>query len=56
MLRGSALVWTSDRAGRLGTGASVRLERLAPGQHRITLEGTDRDGQSATAETTVIVQ
>jgi len=56
MLRGSALVWTSDRAGRLGTGASVRLERLAPGPHRITLEGTDRDGQTATAETTVIVQ
>ncbi len=54
-LRGSALVWTSDRDGILGTGETVRLERLSPGLHRITLVGTDRDGQTATAETTLVV-
>src|SRR5438094_13075 len=37
---GARLVWTSDRDGTLGTGASI-TKALSPGPHRITAAGTD---------------
>jgi hypothetical protein len=44
------LLWTSDRDGVLGYGAV--LERaLSPGQHSITLSGTDARGESGKAQT-----
>lgn len=38
------LVWSSDRQGELGIGASVALNTLEPGAHTITLTVTDSYG------------
>jgi uncharacterized protein YjdB len=40
----SALVWTSDRDGVLGTGSHLTTTALSPGEHHIALSGTDRFG------------
>ena len=47
------LVWTSNRAGRLGAGGSVKAQ-LAPGRHEIKLTASDADGRSAAA--TIIIR
>jgi hypothetical protein len=53
-LAGAALQWTSNRQGALGSGSDLWVT-LQPGQHRITLTGTDSDGNKVTASTTVNV-
>jgi len=48
-LTGDALTWESDRDGQLGTGQSVSLSGLSPGQHTVTLTATDSEGSTAQA-------
>lgn len=38
-----ALVWESNKDGRLGTGRLLQTNKLSVGQHTISLIGTDRD-------------
>ncbi len=49
----SGLVWSSDRQGELGVGASVALNSLESGTHIITLTATDSYGISA--QTSVLI-
>lgn len=53
----SSLTWTSSINGVLGTGPSLVVPGadLSEGVHTITLTGRDGDGQSATAQITVLV-
>jgi myo-inositol-hexaphosphate 3-phosphohydrolase len=48
------MVWTSDRAGTLGTGASL-LAPLGPGVHKITASARDSAGQEGNASVNVTV-
>jgi hypothetical protein len=54
-LTGSALVWSSDLAGVLGSGETVNTS-LAAGTHRITLTATDADSNVGTDAITLIVE
>ena len=49
VLTGGALVWTSDRAGVIGSGARVSFTNAALGAHRIVLTATDRSGRRGIA-------
>jgi hypothetical protein len=53
-LTGSALTWSSDQAGELGSGELLDVD-LAAGMHTIHLKATDGDGNSNTANITVVV-
>lgn len=53
-LTGSALVWSSDRDGTLGTGASLGTT-LTVGQHAIMLKATDSGGNADSASLTLTV-
>ena len=53
-LKGSALRWSSNRDGDLGTGDLV-LVSLSQGHHTITLAGIDSDSNTATATVAVFV-
>ncbi|TMB54847.1 MAG: DNRLRE domain-containing protein [Deltaproteobacteria bacterium] len=53
-VRSAAIRWTSDVAGRLGTGPSVTVPRLAVGRHVITASITDSDGLTATQSVTIV--
>jgi hypothetical protein len=48
-----ALHWSSDKQGDLGSGPSIPVNNLQPGEHQITL--TVQDSQGATASDTVKV-
>jgi hypothetical protein len=48
-------VWTSDRAGALGTGRRLWVSTLMEGAHRLTLTVTNRQGLSASATRDVTV-
>jgi len=45
-LDGTSLQWTSSKDGALGSGPSPIVSPLSPGQHTLTLTGTDSDGNS----------
>lgn len=51
----TALSWSSDLQGGLGTGSQLVVADLLPGQHQITLSGRDSDGNVAEATVTVFV-
>jgi len=53
-LSGSALVWSSQRDGPLGTGASISVS-LTPGAHQITLTATDSGSAIGSATIAVTV-
>jgi hypothetical protein len=53
-LPGSALQWSSDVQGPLGTGKSITVSSLAPGPHVVTLTATDKSG--ATNEARIGIQ
>jgi penicillin amidase len=48
-LTDDALVWTSDKDGRIGTGQTFTVSDLSAGNHTVTLIATDSDGASGTA-------
>lgn len=50
-----ALAWSSDRQGELGTGVSLPVNNLEPGEHVITLRAQDSQGATATATTTIFI-
>ncbi len=54
-LAGGALVWTSDRAGVIGSGTRVTFGNAALGAHRIVLTATDRSGRTGLASITLTV-
>ena len=59
-LQGSALVWTSDKDGVLGTGEELALDvnnnEISRGTHEIKLTATDGDGQTGFASAVVDIQ
>lgn len=48
-LAGEALTWSSSLGGELGTGTSLALNDLAPGEHTITLAAQDSYGNGQQA-------
>jgi hypothetical protein len=54
-LSGDGLRWSSSLDGDLGSGPELRTRDLSPGEHAITVEATDSDGQVGSATVTVIV-
>jgi hypothetical protein len=50
-----SFVWTSDKDGEIGTGASFTSADLSEGQHTITLTVTDPSGQSGHSSVTITV-
>lgn len=44
-LPGSALAWSSDRDGPLGSGTRITTTLLSPGEHTVTLSARDGRGQ-----------
>ncbi len=55
MLAGTALTWSSDRQGPLGTGESLLVPQLAPGTHVVTVEATDSAGHTVADSVTILV-
>ncbi len=55
-LIGTALVWTSDLDGAIGTGESFSSSALAAGDHQITLTCTDTTGGAGTAVVSLTVR
>ncbi len=55
LLPGSALTWSDDIAGGLGSGAQVILPAPAAGPHTITAAVIDSDGMAGTASVTFFV-
>jgi hypothetical protein len=51
----SALSWSSDRDGVLGSGAVLNLQDLSKGKHRITLSAVNSVGSTASASTGIFV-
>ncbi len=51
----TALIWTSDRDGRIGAGGSF-ARTLTTGTHRITASATDSDGGTTTQVISVVVR
>lgn len=54
-LTGSALVWSSDLDGRLGTGTRVETSALSAGDHTVTLEATDAEGATGSDRVSLAV-
>lgn len=55
VLADGALAWESDRDGPLGTGASLPIGGLTEGTHTVSLTGTDADGNTDSANITLVV-
>jgi hypothetical protein len=55
LLPESALVWSSNLDGVLGSGRLFTTRALRPGTHVLTLVGTDSDGMSSSRTVTVTV-
>jgi hypothetical protein len=54
-LSGSALVWTSNIDGQIGTGETLVTSALSAGNQEITLAATDSSGKSTTTTHTIAV-
>ncbi len=55
ILDDEAVRWTSSLDGALGTGASLPVTILSGGRHTLTVEATDRAGNTASATVEVVV-
>ncbi len=55
VLDGTALAWSSDQQGQLGSGAQLDVALTASGPHVVTLTATDADGTAATDDVGVQV-
>ncbi len=53
MLSGASLVWTSDKEGKLGIGATFNKQLKVVGKQVITLTATDSDGNKGIATITL---
>jgi uncharacterized repeat protein (TIGR03803 family) len=53
LLTGTALQWSDNIEGNLGSGARLQVTTLKPGPHTITLTATDSDGNAITATTQI---
>ncbi|HBX69431.1 MAG TPA: hypothetical protein DEH25_08620 [Chloroflexi bacterium] len=51
----SALAWSSNVQGGLGTGTSVALNVLTPGVHTITLKATDSLGKTTSTTVSILI-
>jgi hypothetical protein len=51
----STIVWSSNLAGDLGTGASLSVSNLTVGTHTISASVTDSSGQQTTQTMTITV-
>ena len=54
-LADDAFVWTSDKDGEIGTGASFESSNLSEGEHTITLTVTDPDGQARQSSVSITI-
>jgi len=52
-LAGTALAWSSDRDGALGTGSPLSTSDLSVGDHVVTLTARDQQGRTGTASVSV---
>jgi K+/H+ antiporter YhaU regulatory subunit KhtT len=55
VLTGSSLVWTSDKDGQIGTGASFQTVSLSVNTHVIVLAATDSEGAVGSDAVTVVI-
>jgi hypothetical protein len=53
---GAGLMWTSDRDGELGSGASLWPDGLSSGRHTITATVTDSDGMTASRSVSIVIR
>lgn len=51
----TSLVWTSDRQGGLGAGATLSTTSLQPGWHTITVQATDSTGSTGSSSARVFI-
>ncbi len=56
VLNGASLVWTSDRDGQIGTGATFTKSNLSVGVHTITLTGRDSQNLAMTISRVITIQ
>ena len=54
MLSDETMSWWSDLDGPIGNGAEIVTPSLSPGQHTITLQATDSDGNEASVSVTIV--
>jgi hypothetical protein len=52
----STLVWSSQKEGVIGTGASFSRSGLSRGKHIITVTATDPDGNQGSAQTSLHIR
>jgi hypothetical protein len=55
LLTGSAMTWSIDKVGPIGTGADAILPDLPPGRYAVTLDVVDSEGRKASDSTNIIV-
>ncbi len=54
-LDGSAVVWSSDRDGELGTGDALTVPTLSAGNHQLSFSASDSRGRTSTATVGITV-